>query len=1047
LRFVRSTEGRKAIAGILAGLIFFAMLFTVGLGFILYTLNSYNSYSRAQAAANQNQQAKSAEGLILMSCSSGYPLPSTGAPRRRCLSEDPSVWARDDGGTSVTLVGIYISENASGVINQIEPPSAPPSPQTTPPLPVTIEVGGSLLINTSEPAPPNGDTYTIDLISETGNTFSVVYPPVTVASSNEANSAPSSSGVGFLSFNFDTYTVYPVATGSGCSTLSYATNNNGAYPVNCVLETGSSGYTVNNPSGWSANACDSTSSNAGCYYAFSINASSTNPQGLSFSLDSNTYLQPNAICLTDDNCEDTATPTAFESGWEIGCINSDNVILPQSTCETNGSWTIPAYPNYVTIYFVYQLTQAPPTAIDTVGSWGCNSPGQTTCDSLSTTPVDLFFHGTEGANLYGENMPFATTLWTSAAAPTVTVTCTPGGAQPSIGVGGTSTCTATVTGASGSIDGETMGWGQNPNPGTVSFTPSSGTCALAGTTPSCSITVTGGSSGGLGIQALYPGDSNNAASEGSVDVIVETTALSATVSASPSMVSQGQTSTLTVAASGGSSPYSYAFYSVSSCNGTPLQSGSSDTYLASPTTTTIYCAEVTDSLGGTATNTVTVTVTLSDVTLGTFNHNPVKAGASESVTVSWVGGDAPYGVTLYETSTSPCSSASTLVATASGVTTSSYTFAFNAPASTGTYYYCAQVTDSIGESSPSSGTYSLTVTHDVTQIQMVAGTSSSGSSSFTCSFGSSVTLGDLLTVSFSYYASSLPSVSSVTDTRGSSFGPVVAGGVTTGSTASTVSFVYYASAAGTGADTIMVRLRAAPTVAFVTCSEWSGVVSVTPVSVNLNSGTNSSTTYGASVSSFTPYSGDLVYAYVGYTACESTSSIGYNNPPYTQGVANGADVSTGVQCYSSGGHGTSYNFVLNEASEHVLDWGGGSTSSTFSISQSQTPSGGHGGHGFGGGNTAGWAEIAVEFDPPPSGVPASSLGPSSRASGAEGFYAPTMNALVPLVALALESIASEEGGVKPIPGPRRQLKSTPPDFCFGYPYHPKSHMYCDHSET
>jgi hypothetical protein len=56
--------------------------------------------------------------------------------------------------------------------------------------------------------------------------------------------------------------------------------------------------------------------------------------------------------------------------------------------------------------------------------------------------------------------------------------------------------------------------------------------------------------------------------------------------------------------------------------------------------------------------------------------------------------------------------------------------------------------------------------------------------------------------------------------------------------------------------------------------------------------------------------------------------------------------------------------MLNEADEYVLDWAGGSTTSTFSIAMGSSTSGSR---------TSGWAEIAVEFDPPAATNPAVSL--------------------------------------------------------------------------
>jgi hypothetical protein len=215
-------------------------------------------------------------------------------------------------------------------------------------------------------------------------------------------------------------------------------------------------------------------------------------------------------------------------------------------------------------------------------------------------------------------------------------------------------------------------------------------------------------------------------------------------------------------------------------------------------------------------------------------------------------------------------------------------------------------------------------------------------------------------------------VSSVKDTVVSSFSSVVSGGVTTGSTASSVSYMYYALAAASGSDTITVTLSASPTVAFVTCAEWSGVFSVTPVTYSTGKNTGTSSPLGASVTSFTPNAGDLVYAYVGFTSCSSIGTVTYNTPTYTSGTAKGTDASTGVVCT-----GTTTHFMLNEADEYALDWGSGSTTSTFSIAM---------GSGAASGKTSGWGEIAVEFDPPASASPAAS--PASLNSAKAGPTVP-----------------------------------------------------------
>jgi len=83
-----------------------------------------------------------------------------------------------------------------------------------------------------------------------------------------------------------------------------------------------------------------------------------------------------------------------------------------------------------------------------------------------------------------------------------------------LNVGSSTTCTATVSGTSGTILGEIISWS---DAGSVSFSPSN-TCLLSGT--SCSITVTGTGVGSASVKASYPGDSTNAPSQGTFPITI-----------------------------------------------------------------------------------------------------------------------------------------------------------------------------------------------------------------------------------------------------------------------------------------------------------------------------------------------------------------------------------------------------------------------------------------------------------------------------------------------------------------------------------------------
>jgi hypothetical protein len=95
-----------------------------------------------------------------------------------------------------------------------------------------------------------------------------------------------------------------------------------------------------------------------------------------------------------------------------------------------------------------------------------------------------------------------------------TVSCT----LASLAVGVNSSCTASINGAIfGSISGETITFTQAGGTGSVSF-PSGATCNLLGI--SCSVTVSGRSSGPVTIHASYPGNAMISGSTGNASLMV-----------------------------------------------------------------------------------------------------------------------------------------------------------------------------------------------------------------------------------------------------------------------------------------------------------------------------------------------------------------------------------------------------------------------------------------------------------------------------------------------------------------------------------------------
>src|SRR5208337_3047545 len=119
------------------------------------------------------------------------------------------------------------------------------------------------------------------------------------------------------------------------------------------------------------------------------------------------------------------------------------------------------------------------------------------------------------------------------------------------------------------------------------------------------------------------------------------------VSVSPVTIDNGQTTTLAAVTSGGSTSYTtyawypgtaYVWHSGFICIGALLQAGASASYTtAALTSTTEYCVRITDSLGGTATTPVVVTVS-SFLTVSVPASTATNFGQSTTLTATPSGG-------------------------------------------------------------------------------------------------------------------------------------------------------------------------------------------------------------------------------------------------------------------------------------------------------------------------------------------------------------------------------------------------------------------------
>src|SRR5207249_3550400 len=109
----------------------------------------------------------------------------------------------------------------------------------------------------------------------------------------------------------------------------------------------------------------------------------------------------------------------------------------------------------------------------------------------------------------------------------------------------------------------------------------------------------------------------------------------------------------------------------------------------------------------------------------------------------------------------------------------------------------------------------------------------------------------------------------------------------------------------------------------------------------------SGTSFTASVTSFTPTSGDLNYAYTGFLACSATGTITYATG-FTAGTGKGTDATTATKCITAG----SVKFQFNEADQYFPNTGTTATTASFAVADSAPTT-----------NTGGWAEIVLQFKP------------------------------------------------------------------------------------
>jgi flagellin-like protein len=236
------SKKRRAISGIIAAVILFAMLFTVGTSYFLFVNSNNLLYSKASVASANALQGRLSENVLL----------TASAPNNKIAFTVNNI-----GGLAVNVTAVYVT-NSTGYILAFFKIG---TPGITPTLPIAVNIGTvSSVINTGV-SYTSGKNYVIKILTQRGSTFSTTYPPT---ATTLAAQALSSGAIGDLYLSLSTFTWYTV---SSCGSNS------------CLNKQGL-GFSIP----VSQSVCNT------CYTAFSVSVTNLNPSQFNITLDKYTQV-------------------------------------------------------------------------------------------------------------------------------------------------------------------------------------------------------------------------------------------------------------------------------------------------------------------------------------------------------------------------------------------------------------------------------------------------------------------------------------------------------------------------------------------------------------------------------------------------------------------------------------------------------------------------------------------------------------------------------------------------------------------------------------
>ena len=378
-------EGRRGVAGILAAVLMFAMLFSVGTGFFIFISNSNLVYNEALTNRADAVQSQLQEQLTISPVTSNNYITFT---------------VTNTGGVSVILDNLFVLRPS----NVLRTYGVGVANNTLPVLPIAVSPSTtSASLNTS--IKYSSGTYMLKVMTSRGNTFTATYPP---SGGSPVTNALSSGAIGDLYLTFDSFTIYTVTSHSSDS--------------GCPAKAGSySGYCFKTGSGFSGPG-------------FAVSGATFTSSAVGFSATFTNLNQGQADIILDQWSLMYAQVPAGANGkvplvsWNIISVSAKSGIY----IPINDKYTpiVLSYNTPVTIYFMsaycVQAATGPDDGCSSVSSKGTNDYVGCPCANNYPSASTIFLMsngwklapGTYNiANLqysqanYGQNAPFVSTVY------------------------------------------------------------------------------------------------------------------------------------------------------------------------------------------------------------------------------------------------------------------------------------------------------------------------------------------------------------------------------------------------------------------------------------------------------------------------------------------------------------------------------------------------------------------------------------------------------------------------------------------------------------